>query len=134
LTIAGVADTHTALWYLYGDPRLSVTAKALIDESTSSRHKISVSSISLVEVVYLVEKGRIVPSAYEDMVAVLADPDHVFVETGISAAVVGAMRGVSRDEVPDMPDRIVAATGIYLGVPVISRDARIRAASLRTIW
>jgi len=33
-----------------------------------------------------------------------------------------------------MPDRIVAATGISLGVPVISRDKRIRGASLTTVW
>lgn len=26
--IAGVADTHAALWYLFGDARLSPTAKA----------------------------------------------------------------------------------------------------------
>jgi PIN domain nuclease of toxin-antitoxin system len=44
------------------------------------------------------------------------------------------MRQVPRSEVPDLPDRIVAATGVYLGVPVISRDRMIRAASLKTIW
>jgi hypothetical protein len=44
------------------------------------------------------------------------------------------MRGIARAEVPDMPDRIVAATGVYFGVPVISRDRRIRAASVRTVW
>jgi predicted nucleic acid-binding protein len=43
------------------------------------------------------------------------------------------MRRVSRDEVPDMPDRIVAATGIHLRVPVVSRDGRIRAANLKTV-
>jgi len=25
--IAGVADTHAALWFLFGDPRLSAIAK-----------------------------------------------------------------------------------------------------------
>jgi predicted nucleic acid-binding protein len=44
------------------------------------------------------------------------------------------MRQVSRAEVPDMPDRIVAATAVYFDVPVISRDRRIRAASLKTVW
>jgi len=44
------------------------------------------------------------------------------------------MRQVSRAEVPDMPDRMVAATGAYFGVPVISRDRRIRAANLKTVW
>ena len=33
-----------------------------------------------------------------------------------------------------MPDRIVAATGVYFGVPVISRDGRIRASNVRTVW
>jgi predicted nucleic acid-binding protein len=44
------------------------------------------------------------------------------------------MRLVSRAEVPDMPDRMVAATAVYFDVPVISRDRRIRAARLKTIW
>ena len=50
------------------------------------------------------------------------------------AAVVQAMRQVPRAEIPDMPDRIVAATAVYFGVPVISRDGRIRAASIKTVW
>jgi PIN domain nuclease of toxin-antitoxin system len=57
--IAGVADTHTALWHLFDDPRLSATASAFIDEAANTRRKIAVSSISLAELVYLVEKGRL---------------------------------------------------------------------------
>lgn len=62
------------------------------------------------------------------------DPDHVLQEVPFSIEVVEAMRTVARDEVSDMPDRIVAATGVYFGVPVISRDGRIRAANLKTLW
>jgi len=47
---------------------------------------------------------------------------------------VDAVRRVSRDEVPDMPDRIGGATALHLGVPVISRDSKIRVSSLATIW
>jgi PIN domain nuclease of toxin-antitoxin system len=134
LTVAGVADTHTVLWYLFGDARLSAAAKAFIDDAASNGSKVAVSSISLVEVVYLVEKGRVLSTAYIDMVGALKETGRVFEEAPVSLAVVEAMRQVSREEVPDMPDRIVAATGIYFGVPVISRDRRIRAASLKTIW
>lgn len=63
-----------------------------------------------------------------------ADPEHVFTEAVFTAAIVQAMRQVSRAEVPDMPDRIVAATAVYFDVVVISRDRRIRAASLKTVW
>jgi PIN domain nuclease of toxin-antitoxin system len=134
LTIAAVADTHTALWHLFGDPRLSTAAGDFIDDAAKARQKIAVSSISLAEVVYLVEKNRIPEAAYRELTQALADPEHVFTEAPLTAAVVQAMRQVSRAEVPDMPDRIVAATAVYFNVPVISRDRRIMAASLKTVW
>ncbi|MFZ0803954.1 MAG: PIN domain-containing protein [Terriglobales bacterium] len=132
--IAGVADTHTALWHLFADKRLSATADAFIKEAATTRRKIAISTITLAEVVYLIEKNRLPPSAYDELTQALADPEHVFTEAALTAAIVQAMRQVSRAEVPDMPDRMVAATAVYFDVPVISRDSRIRAASLRTIW
>jgi len=44
------------------------------------------------------------------------------------------MRQVSRAEVPDMPDRIIAATALHLGVPLISRDRRISLSAVATVW
>lgn len=132
--IAGVADTHTALWYLFGDVRLSARAKEFIDQAAASRRSIEVSPISLAEIVYLVEKSRISASALEDLRSALENPNHVFKEAPFTKDVVNFMRQVPRDEVPDMPDRIVAATAVYFGVPVISRDGKIRASNVRTIW
>jgi PIN domain nuclease of toxin-antitoxin system len=77
LSVAGIEDTHTALWYLYRDARLSAAAKAFIDRAQLAGDKIGVSSISLIEIVYLVEKQRVISSAYEDLMAVLTDPSHV---------------------------------------------------------
>jgi len=132
--IAAVADTHAALWYLFGDTRLSSRAKNFIDQAAIERRSIEISPISLAEVVYLIEKGRIPASALDNLRNALDNPNHVFKEAPFTADVVGVMRNVRRDEVPDMPDRIVAATALYLGVPVLSRDGRIRAAALQTIW
>jgi len=64
----------------------------------------------------------------------LDDPDHVFTEAVLSAAIVRSMRSVSRAEVPEMPDRIVAATAVYFDVPVLSRDRRILASTIKTVW
>jgi predicted nucleic acid-binding protein len=44
------------------------------------------------------------------------------------------MRRIARSDVPDMPDRIIAATALYLAIPIISRDRKIRASDLTTIW
>lgn len=132
--IAGVADTHTALWHLFDDARLSRQAADLIDQAAAARNRIAVSSISLAEVVYLIEKNRLPPSAYDDLKLALADPDHVLKEAPFTVEIVDALRQVPRLAVPDMPDRIVAATALYFGAPVISRDARIRASGVQTVW
>lgn len=132
--IAGVADTHAALWFLFGDVRLSISAKEFFHKAAAARQKIALAPISLAEVVYLVEKNRLPPSAFEDLSAALANSSHVLQEAPFTADVVKAMRQVPRDAVPDMPDRIVAATAFYFGVPVISRDGRIRASNVQTVW
>jgi PIN domain nuclease of toxin-antitoxin system len=106
-----------------------------MDEAAASGNDIAISPISLAEIVYLIEKNRL-PSAntYADLKAVLADPDHMFKEAPFTVEIVDAMRHVPRADVPDMPDRIVAATAVYFGVPVISRDGKIRASNVQTIW
>ncbi len=134
MTFIGVADTHTALWYLYDDLRLSAPAGSFIDNARVVGAKIGVSSISLAELVYLVEKGRLPRASYDELMRAIAAPEHLFVEVPLSLKIVQSMWLVSRAEVPDIPDRIIAATGVHLGVPVISRDRQIRAASLTTIW
>jgi PIN domain nuclease of toxin-antitoxin system len=132
--IAGVADKHAGLWYLFGDARLSSAAKLAIESAAHNRRKIAISAITLAEIVYLVEKGRIRASAYDDLEAALHDANHVLQEAPLTGEITDAMRLVPRADIPDMPDRIVAATAVYLGVPVISRDGRIRASNIQTIW
>jgi PIN domain nuclease of toxin-antitoxin system len=134
MTAAAVADTHAIIWYLFGDNRLSATAKGFIESAVLSRRKILVSSITLAEIVYLTEKSRIQEIVYHEMLRALANPRHVLAEAPLTAGIVESMRKVPRSQVPDMPDRIVAATGLYFGIPVISRDSRILASNTTTIW
>jgi PIN domain nuclease of toxin-antitoxin system len=131
---AGVADTHAALWYLFGDPRLSAAAKLAFDEAASSRRKIGLSVISLAEVIYLVEKNRLPTSAYADLQKALRDPDHVLQEAPVTVEIIDAMLEVPGVDIPDMPDRIVAATAVYFNVPTIRGDGRIRTSGVKTVW
>jgi PIN domain nuclease of toxin-antitoxin system len=57
--IARVVDTHAALWYLLGNPRLSDTARRFIDDAAAGGYDILLSPISFAEIVYLVEKNRL---------------------------------------------------------------------------
>ena len=129
--IAGVADTHAALWYPLKNPSLSATARRFMDDAAAAGQDIVLSPISLAEIVYLVEKNRLAASAYQDLKNALADPECVIEEGPFNREIVDAMLQVPR---ADVPDRIVAAAGMHFGVPVISRDGRIRSSSVKTIW
>jgi predicted nucleic acid-binding protein len=45
-----------------------------------------------------------------------------------------ALKTVSRQAVPDMPDRIMAATALHKGLPLITRDSNLRSCGIETIW
>jgi PIN domain nuclease of toxin-antitoxin system len=132
--LAGIADTHTAIWYLFSDQRLGRGASAFIEATIDSGDRIGVSAISFAEMVYLIEKGRIAASALDDLLAAIADPKNVLQQIALDDVIAVNMRQVPRGDVPDLPDRIIAATAQFYGVPVLSRDRRIRAANLETLW
>jgi predicted nucleic acid-binding protein len=44
------------------------------------------------------------------------------------------MRQIRREDIPDLPDRVIAATAKLHALPVLSRDGKIRDSSIRTVW
>jgi PIN domain nuclease of toxin-antitoxin system len=84
--------------------------------------------------VYLVEKGRIAANALNDLHAAMAEPNSVFRHLPLDEAVAMRMREVSRQDIPELPDRVIAATAQLHGVPLLSRDGRIRSSTITTIW
>ena len=83
--IVAVADTHAAVWFLVNDSRLSPQARRLMEDAVACGDKIAISSVSLIELVYLVEKGRLPQSAYDDLRLAVIDPNHVFTEAVVSS-------------------------------------------------
>jgi len=132
--IRGVADTHALLWYLYDDPRLSEPANDLLDSIAESGHQIAIASITLAEIIYLSERRRIDPLAFERVTSTLERQNGKLIEVPFDRLVATTMRRIDRAEVPELPDRIIAATALLLDVPVISRDHRIRASAVTSIW
>lgn len=132
--IVAVADTHTAIWYLFSDPRLGRVASAFIDSTARAGDCIGVSAISLAEMVYLVEKSRIPSTALDDLYAATIDPTSVLRLVPLDAAVAMKMKKISREAIPDLPDRAIAATAQLLGIRLLSCDSRIRSADILTIW
>jgi predicted nucleic acid-binding protein len=96
--------------------------------------QIAISSLTLAEIVYLVEKEKIHKKAFERILAALEKTNATLIEIPFDRHIAVAMRRVNRTQVPDLPDRIVTATALHLGVPIISRDRKIRSAIVTAIW
>jgi len=131
---AVVADTHAAIWYLLNSPRLSAAARSAMETALQGGNPIYVASISLVEVTYLVEKGKVPDTALQRLEAALMQPQSGFVTAPLDLTVAQNLRHISRADVPDMPDRIIAATAHSLGLAVVTRDGKIRTSGVATIW
>ena len=132
--MSAVLDTHAAIWYLLDTKNLSGTVFSLIDSAAASGVPTYISAVSLVEVVYLVERGRIAADAFERFIRELGQESPAFKVFPLDYNVAGALRSISREVVPDMPDRIIAATALHLGLPLVTRDRRLQAAGIQTIW
>lgn len=74
---------------------------------------------------YLVEKGRINSSILTDFLDLLQKLESPFRILPVDMDVYRAMQGVPRSSVPDLPDRIIAATAVAHGLLVITRDPKI---------
>jgi PIN domain nuclease of toxin-antitoxin system len=129
-----VADTHAIIWYLADDPRLSPSAAGALDRASASGDPILIPSITLVELTYLVEKGRLPAAARHRLVEALADADGPYQLAPLDGEVAEAVQRIDRAAVPDLPDRVIAATALAWNAPLVSRDAKIQAAQLQTIW
>ena len=80
------------------------------------------------------ERNRIPPEQFSQLMNALDSADSVLMEVALSPTIVRTLTKVNWSQVPDMPDRIITATALHLGVPVSSRDYKIQASTVKTIW
>ena len=133
--MAIVADTHAIIWYLVEPERLSQIALDALEGAIAAGEPVYISAISLIEICYLIEKRRIARYLLNRILAVLNEPDPSLIVIPIDLAISIAVQNIDRDTVPDMPDRIIAATALHLNLPLVTRDRKIQASqSIITIW
>jgi predicted nucleic acid-binding protein len=94
-----------------------------------------VPSIVLIEMIYLVERGRLDPERVDHVFDLLDIVEGSYIVAFLDQAIARALRHVLRAAVPDMPDRIITATAFRLGLPLITRDMRITASKIvAVVW
>ncbi|MDZ7957568.1 MAG: PIN domain-containing protein [Aulosira sp. DedQUE10] len=105
-----VADTHALIWYIFDVDRLSETALTALEQAVNGGNPIYISAITIIEISYLVERGRIAEEVLTRILNALDDPNVGIVLVPLDRNISGAIRQIDRVTVPDMPDRIIAAT------------------------
>lgn len=131
--IVGISDTPAVAWYILNSCQFSNRARRLFQQAEEAGDQIGVPTIMIVEAIYQVERGRFPTDLLHQLERLLSDGAFLL-EVPLSRAIAFRMQDVSRAEVPELADRIIAATALELGVPLISRDGKIHASRVRTVW
>jgi PIN domain nuclease of toxin-antitoxin system len=134
LDAAVVADTHAFIWYLRDDDQLSARAAAAMDAASEAGRPIFISAVTVVELRYLVEKDTLNERDFDAFTRVLTPFDSAFEIAPVGFEVATAVGRVPRDAVRDPWDRMIAATAISLDLPLVTRDRKLSALKLPTIW
>lgn len=129
-----VVDTHSLVWFLARSSRLSSVARQAIRDTISSGLPVYVSSVTIVEVIYLTEKERLSRQNLIDLKSTLHRPDSGLKVVSFDLAIAEQLESISREQIPDMPDRMIAATAQHLRLPLVTTDYRIQQSEVETIW
>lgn len=126
-------DTHVLLWMLDGSlPRRSETAARRLADAVAA-HRVFVSIGSFLDMRYLVDSERLPEDVLREAEEVVQH--EAFAVVSFDLAVHHAMREVTREQVPDPFDRIIAATALLADLPLLTADARIQdALGERAVW
>jgi PIN domain nuclease of toxin-antitoxin system len=125
VTGAVLLDTHIALWLDSGSERLRLSTRALIDGCWRDGGTVFLSAVTAWEIALLVDTGRIeLDSSVEAWVERFLD------RPGIESVALGhraACRSYTLHHLPhrDPADRLLIASAIELGCPLITYDERI---------
>ncbi|MGK7926281.1 MAG: type II toxin-antitoxin system VapC family toxin [Spirulina sp.] len=131
---AVVADTHTLIWYILEPERLSELALNTLEQAIVEGNTIYLSAISIVEICYLIDKGRLLETVLSRLMAAIATENSAITIIPVDLDISLAIRQIDRSIVPDMPDRIIAATAFYLQLPLVTRDSKIHNSGVQTVW
>lgn len=126
-----LADTMALVWHLRGGRRLGRQAREILREADQGQHTIAISGITLMDVLYLSEHRRI-PIELGTLGDLLTESSN-YAEVPVSYEVVKAAKTI--DDVPELHDRLIVGTAVWLGIPILTNDPVMLASHhVQTVW
>ncbi|MEA1964373.1 MAG: type II toxin-antitoxin system VapC family toxin [Candidatus Aerophobetes bacterium] len=127
-----VTDTHSLVWHMTGDSRLSVKARRVFEEVDKGGNYISIPCIIFFELLYLVEKKKLTID-FENFIAMVSSSRNYKIEP-LCLPIIEKSRMIPREKVADPWDRLIAATSTYLNFPLITQDEALKKIGLDVVW
>jgi PIN domain nuclease of toxin-antitoxin system len=119
-------DTHTALWFLEGDRRLSATARSLIEDQATERW---ISAAAVWEVAIKRSTGKLdAPADFHDRMSRQGVRGLPVIDA--HAAAVGELPMYHRDPF----DRLMVAQAIAEGMAILSADKILHSYDVQVLW
>ncbi len=126
-------DTHVVLWLTTDPAKLSGKARSAIEDARKNGDGLAISDITLLELATLASKGRIRLGI--SLETFLQEVEARFVVLPISGRACARAMGLPTAYPKDPADRIIGATALVEGLPLLTADREIRRSKvLRTIW
>jgi PIN domain nuclease of toxin-antitoxin system len=128
-----LVDTHVVVWLALEPARISKKARVVIEGTRHSGQGLAISDITLLEIAVIESKGRIKLNA--SLETFLNEVETRFVVLPITGQVCVRALGLPAAYPKDPADRVIGATALVEGVPLVTADEVIRRSkALRTIW
>ena len=126
-------DTHVILWLTLEPEKLSTRAATMIRETRLKGDAVAISAMSLYEISLIARRGRVEIGI--QIGSFLTEIQEGFVVKPITAEIADVATSFPKAYPRDPMDRLVGATAIVEGLPLITTDDRIRRSGLvQTIW
>jgi len=128
-----LVDTHIVIWLAFDEVRLSKTARAAILDARLKGQGLVISDISLFELARAFNRER--SHLGISVESALAEVERRFVVLPITSRISLRALALPPTYPKDPADRIIGATALVEGIPLITADREIRnSRALPTIW
>ncbi|MBA7520463.1 hypothetical protein ES705_12559 [subsurface metagenome] len=126
-----ITDTHSLVWFMTNDANLSNKAKNIFLKADNAQVYIIIPCIVLFELLYLTEKKKVIVN-FGNFLTKLSLSKNYKIEP-MCLPVIEKSRLIPRKKVADPWDRLIAATSMYLNLPLITKNKKLQNIGLNTI-